>query len=106
MTTVAINKDHHRRAMDALVAVDGDISKLDTRDFITLIHSDLQEIRQLQQQQAAILSAVKEILEAWDDAKGFIRIVKIIGNTTKWAVAVGVSIAAVWYAIRTGGGTK
>ena len=89
--------EHHRRALDALLEVEGDISKLDTRDFVTLIHADLQEIRNHQLEQTETLVAVKEILVAWDDAKGFIKIVKLLGNVAKWLTGVGAALGLIWY---------
>ena len=99
---MAEQSQQHRRALDALLGADGDISKLDSRDFITLIHADLQEIRQLQLAQTETLGAVKEILEAWDDAKGFIKIVKVVGNTVKWMALVGAAFGGAWAAFKYG----
>lgn len=89
--------EHHRRALDALLEAGGDISKVDTRAMVTLIHADLQEIRNLQLTQAEMLSAVKEILEAWDDAKGFIKVVKLLGNIAKWMTGVGAAFGLIYY---------
>lgn len=94
---MAQHTEHHRRALDALLAADGDISKVDTRNMVTLIHADLQEIRQLQLAQTQTLGAVKELLEAWDDAKGFIRVVKLLGNVAKWLTGVGAAFGLIWY---------
>ena len=94
--------EHHRRALDALIAAGGNIGKVDTRSMITLIHADLQKIRTLQLTQAEMLGAVKEILTAWDDAKGFVKIVKVVGNTIKWLALVGAAFGGVWAALKYG----
>ena len=62
------------------------------------IHADLQEIKQT-------LAEMKEIVTAWNDAKGFIKTVRAIGEVLKWAVAVGAALLALWY-ILTGRGAR
>jgi len=47
---------------------------------------------------------VKEIVTAWNDAKGFIKTVRIIGEVLKWAVAVGAALLALWYTLTGRGG--
>lgn len=61
---------------------------------IKLIHSDLQEIK-LQ------LVQLKEILEAWNNAKGFVRTIKLIGDIVKWGVPLVAIISTVWYFLTT-----
>jgi len=58
----------------------------------TTIHTDLQEIKQT-------LVEMKEIAAAWHDAKGFIRMICLIGEVLKWSVAVGAAVLFIWYAI-------
>ena len=63
----------------------------------TMIHADLQEIKQT-------LVEMKEIVTAWNDAKGFIKTVRIIGEGLKWAVAVDAALLALWYILTGRGG--
>ena len=64
---------------------------------VTMLHADLQEIKQT-------LAEMKEIVTAWNDAKGFIKTVRIIGEVLKWAVAVGAALLALWYTLTGRGG--
>ena len=64
---------------------------------VTMIHADLQEIKQT-------LAEMKEIVTAWNDAKGFIKTVRTIGEVLKWAVAVGAALLALWYILTGHGG--
>lgn len=76
-----------RRLLDTLTQ-----EKLDPLNTTTiaLIHDDLQRIK-------AELVTVKEILEAWNNAKGFVKVVKLVGDIVKWGSPVVVAILATWY---------
>lgn len=76
---------------------------------ISTLHEDLKRIleaqreqKQLQEEQAAELKKVAEILEAWNNAKGFVKTVRMIGEVSKWLVIVGGSMAAIWYFLHSG----
>lgn len=45
------------------------------------------------------LATVTEILTAWNNAKGFIKTVKFIGDAIKWAAPAIAAITAYWYYI-------
>ena len=57
---------------------------------ISLIHDDLREIK-------TELVTVKEILVAWNNAKGFVKTVKLVGDIVKWGSPVVVAILTTWY---------
>lgn len=57
---------------------------------IKLIHDDLQNIK-------SELKTVTEILVAWNNAKGFVRTIKFIGDIVKWGAPIVAALAAMWY---------
>ena len=59
---------------------------------LSVIHQDLQSIK-------SDIKTMREVLSAWDNAKGFVKVVRISGDVAKWVVLVGAAIAAIWYAI-------
>lgn len=76
---------------------------------IATLHDDLRRIlaaqneqKQLQEAQAAELKKVAEILEAWNNAKGFVKTVRMIGEVSKWLVLVGGAMAVIWYFLHNG----
>lgn len=60
-------------------------------------HSIMQEIHQDLQDIKKEVSKMNEVVQAWDNAKGFIRTVRVIGEVAKWMVATGAAIAAIWW---------
>lgn len=54
------------------------------------IHIDLQLIKQT-------LTETKEMLEAFRNAKGFIRTVQILGEIAKWCIAIGTVVTAIYW---------
>lgn len=64
--------------------------------------TDIEKIREdLAEVKAAVLT-MKEIIEAWNDAKGFVRTIKLIGEVFKWVAKVAAAIGAVWLLVKTG----
>jgi hypothetical protein len=57
---------------------------------VKIIHTDLQEIK-------ITVGEMRDIVVAWQDAKSFFRIIKIIGEVIKWVVAVGIALGLVWF---------
>lgn len=57
---------------------------------IKLIHEDLQNIK-------AELKTVTEILVAWNNAKGFVKTIKFVGDIVKWGAPIVAAIVAAWY---------
>lgn len=64
-------------------------------DFQEVIRLDLEEIK-------SDLKAVKELLDAWKNMKGFIRTMQIIGSVAKWITVTGAAFAAIWYWLHGG----
>lgn len=62
---------------------------------IEILRSDMAEVKE------AVLS-MKEIIGAWNDAKGFVKTIRTIGNVLRWTALVGATIGAFWLFIRTG----
>lgn len=76
---------------------------------LRVLHDDLrriletqQEQKALQEEQAVELKKVAEILEAWDNAKGFVKTVRLIGEVSKWIVAAGAAVGIIWYFLAHG----
>lgn len=66
------------------------------QDYISIfeqIHADLQIIKQT-------LTETKEMLEAFKNAKGFIKTVKIMGDFAKWMLAIGALATAFYLWVR------
>jgi hypothetical protein len=57
---------------------------------VVLIHKDLQEIK-------ATVAEMRDIIVAWQDAKAFFKVIKLIGEFLKWTVAVGATVGIIWY---------
>jgi len=64
---------------------------------VLTIHKDLQEIK-------ATLAEMREIVDAWKDAKGFIKTIRIIGEVLKWLVAIGATVGVIWFFFTGRGG--
>ena len=62
-----------------------------------LIISRLDLITKNQEAISATLVSMTEILEAWNNTKGFVKTMVTISGFMKWLVAFGASVAAVWY---------
>lgn len=62
-------------------------------DIHAQIHSDLQQIKQTQ-------TAMLEMLEAFKNAKGFIKTIQIMGDVAKWVMAIGALLTAVYFWVR------
>jgi len=79
---------------------DLDIEKLKHRSADPLlqeIHKDLQGIKTLQEEQKVTLDEMKEILVVWNNTKGFINTVRVIGTVLKWVVGIGTVIGILVY---------
>lgn len=57
------------------------------------IHEDLKAIKDE-------VSKMNEVLQAWNNAKGFIKTIRLLGEVAKWLVATGAAIAAIWWWIK------
>jgi len=64
---------------------------------VDTIHKDLQEIKKT-------VEEMRDIIIAWQDAKSFFKMVKVIGEVIKWVVAVCAAIGIVWYFLSGKGG--
>lgn len=65
------------------------------RDELSQLCHDVAEIKET-------LDSVKDLLEAWKNAKGAVRVIYILGTTVKWLVVVGVSISAIIFFLKNG----
>lgn len=69
-----------------------------------MIHEDLQKIIEAQHAQSAIqqaqaieLKKMAEMMEAWNNAKGFVKTMRTIGEIMKWVAAVIAAGGLIWY---------
>lgn len=62
---------------------------LNHRD-VEVIHADLQEIKKT-------VEEMRDIVVAWQDAKSFFKMIRLLGEVLKWIVAVGATIGIIWY---------
>lgn len=63
------------------------------KNLIEQIHNDLKDIKDE-------VAKMTELMAAWDNAKGFVKTIRVIGELTKWVVAVGAAITAIWWWVR------
>jgi len=64
------------------------------------IHADLQGIKILQEEQKLTLDEMKEILIVWNNTKGFINTIRILGTVLKWVVSIGAALGLIWYWVK------
>ena len=64
---------------------------------IELIYDELIKIKELQKLNADNLEKVTEILEAWNNAKGFVKTSMMIVNTVKWVLIAAGTLTAAYY---------
>lgn len=57
-----------------------------------------QELHEMKQ----TLSTIKDLLQAWNDAKGFVKWIGYIATFMKWMMIIGTTSAAVYFALRNG----
>ena len=46
------------------------------------------------------LDEMKEILIVWNNTKGFINTIRVLGTVLKWVVSIAAAFGVVWYWIR------
>lgn len=71
--------------------------KRESDTLLAKIHNDLKDIRALQEQQKTTIDEMRDILIIWNNTKGFINVIRVLGTVAKWVVSVAVAIGAVWY---------
>jgi hypothetical protein len=76
------------------------LSKRHNDPLLQRIHDDLQEMKALQEHQKATLDEMKEILVIWNNTKGFINTVRMIGTVLKWVVGAGTAAGLLIYWIK------
>lgn len=62
---------------------------LETREIVHLMQEDMHTIR-------TDVKSMKEILDAWNDAKGVIRTIQLLGQIAKWIGGIAAAVGAVW----------
>jgi hypothetical protein len=87
---------NRRRADDELDASFKQCPAYLEHDIVKLIHADLKGIKEE-------LAKVAEVVEAWEDAKGFVKTIRTIGEIAKWIAVVSAACLAIWYLV---GGKK
>lgn len=64
----------------------------DTKNVMYMLQEDMQATKE------AVL-AMKEMLDVWNNTKGFVRTLQVLGSVAKWLLAMGVTVGAIWAAI-------
>lgn len=77
--------------------MDENLTKRHNDPLLQQIHKDLMEMKDLQAEQKATLDEMKDILIVWNNTKGFINTVRVIGVVLKWLVGVGAAVGMVYY---------
>jgi hypothetical protein len=71
--------------------------KSKSQSTIEMIYQELVLVRALQEHNAAELEKVTEILEAWNNAKGFVKTSMMIVRVAKWFLFAAGTTAGVYY---------
>jgi len=83
-----------RRVTDDFTQVD--VSTMPSKELMQLIHKELQQVVAQQAAKAKTLASLKDIIIAWDNAKGFVRVVVIFSHVLKWVAGVVIAFGIVW----------
>ncbi len=70
----------------------------DLRVAVGLIHADLQSIKAVQHEQAKTLQQVRELLQMFNNTKGFAKGLGVIAKIAMWCSLFAGGIGAVWLA--------
>lgn len=70
----------------------------DLRSSVLLIHSDLQKIKIVQEEQHETLKQVHELLQMFSNLKGFVRTIAVLSKIAMWLSLFAGGIGAVWLA--------
>jgi len=69
----------------------------DHAEVVSIIHTDLIEIKMTLQDNRKTVDAMLEILTAWSQAKDFIKTVQLLADIAKWFVVLGATVGAILY---------
>lgn len=86
-----------RRARDRL-----QMGETVSDSLIEMIYEDMQIMKATMLCHTEKLERVAEIVSAWDNAKGFVKTVRIVGEVAKWLVVAGAAVTAIWYWVKRG----
>lgn len=45
---------------------------------------------------------MREIIEAWNNAKGFVATIRFLASVVKWTAVIGSAVGLVWYVLKYG----
>lgn len=88
--------DNFNKRVEDDMSVD-ELCEIPSTRLMALVHADLQGIKKLQVRQQKTLDEMNDLLKAWNNAKGFITTLKVIGVVIKWVAMVGAACAAIYY---------
>ncbi len=71
----------------------------EVRSLTGRLDDEVHHIESLDRKLDRIHGDLLELIELWQSAKGFVRIVAITGTTVKWVIGIGLAIGAAWAAI-------
>ena len=60
------------------------------------------DVQHLSLQQEQLYEMVKELVDIYRSAKGFVRVLGWVGVVVKWTAAIGIPIGAFFYFLKTG----
>lgn len=66
------------------------------------LRTELTTIRSKVETMEQEVASIKELLQAWENAKGFIKVIEILGKITKALLPTIAFIGAFWYLITSG----
>jgi type I site-specific restriction endonuclease len=49
-----------------------------------------------------MVSSIRDLLQAWNDAKGFVRVIGFLATLVKWVGIIGGATGIIWVALKSG----
>lgn len=80
-----------------LTELERDVAKLTFK-----LDTDIDKTEEIAHKLDTIHSDILELIELWNSAKGFVKIVRVTGTVAKWVAGLGTAVTIAWYTIAKG----
>lgn len=71
-------------------------------DIINRSDAEKEHVESIEEKLDTIHVDIMELIGLWNNAKGFITVMRVMGTTFKWITGVGLSIGALYMLLKTG----
>ena len=75
---------------------------MERRQDMEELRSDLSTIKLKVELMEQEVTSIKELLQAWENAKGFVKVIEVLGKITKALIPTIAFFTALWYLITSG----